>query len=78
MQLDLSKLSPMHRYKILHLLYSHVTTEQYHFKTELEGWKEDGSINSDAGKEMQGWADALGNLHEQILTILKSDAHKGG
>lgn len=65
--LDFSKLSPMTRYSLLQDLYTKASTELYHINNDLRDWEADGSITSDAGKEMVAWRDALRELTDQIL-----------
>jgi hypothetical protein len=57
----------MCRYKLLSDLYTKSNTELYHFNNDIKDWEATGSINSDAGKEMVAWRDALKELTNQIL-----------
>jgi hypothetical protein len=64
--LDFSKLSPMTRYSLLRDLYTKASTELYHFNNDIKNWEADGSVNSNTGKEMVAWRDALKELTDQI------------
>lgn len=65
--LDLSKLSPTTRMKVLEAMNKVVCCELIDIQDELLHWKNDGSINSPAGKEMVAWKDALVDLRIAIV-----------
>lgn len=66
--LDLSKLSPMTRRKILEAVGRIANSEYCWIRDEIkDGWEPTGSINSEAGKEMVGWRDALAELRDECI-----------
>jgi hypothetical protein len=56
--------------KINHLqaemLKGYVSRELISYNEEIESWEKNGLINSDTGKEMIAWRDALNDLLLQI------------
>jgi hypothetical protein len=64
--LDLSKLSPMSKYRILEVLREYAARELTSYNEDVKMWEDDLSIKSDAGKELIGWRDALNDLLTQI------------
>ena len=70
--LDLSKLSPICRYKLLNALYEKASTELGYFNQDIRDWETSGSITSSPGQEMVAWRDALKELTDQILKEKKA------
>ena len=69
--IDLSKLSSMARIRVINAIDKVACEQLSHIAGVLVHWKNDGSINSDAGKEMVGWKDALVDLRRQLVEEAK-------
>jgi hypothetical protein len=69
--IDLSKLSPMCRIRIINAMDKVVSQELFNISDTLVEWKNDGSINTEAGQEMVGWKDALVDLRRQLVDEAK-------
>ena len=73
--LDLSKLAPSTRRKVLEVVERLANSEYCYIRDEIDdGWKQ--SINSTAGKEMVGWRDALVELRDECGKQLKNPIDK--
>ena len=71
MTLDLSKLSPMSRFRVLEAMNTVVCRELSTIQDDLVNWQKDGSINTTAGKEMVAWKDALVDLRVAVVAMGK-------
>jgi hypothetical protein len=65
MTLDLSKLAPITRMRVLEAINKVVCNELCIIQDDLKHWE---NHNSEAGKEMVAWKDALVDLRIAVVT----------
>lgn len=71
MTLDLSKLAPMTRRKVLEAINRVVCNELISIQDDLVSWKNDGALDTKPGKEMVAWKDALVDLRVAVVAMGK-------